>query len=91
MPLSERIIPDRHAQEGEFRMNDGGRPWQDDPARRAVRAALDNAGLTLKQASRALGRNDAYLQQYLNRGSRGNCRKLQGFALRRLQASRPTR
>jgi phage repressor protein C with HTH and peptisase S24 domain len=40
-----------------------------DTARMAVRRALDGAGLTLKQASRALGRNDAYLQQYLYRGS----------------------
>ena len=50
-------------------MNDGATVWQGDQARRAVRAALDAAGLTLKQASRALGRNDAYLQQYLYRGS----------------------
>ena len=40
-----------------------------DPARRAVRRAVDAAGLTLKEASRALGRNDAYLQQFLYRGS----------------------
>ena len=40
-----------------------------DPVRRTVRGALDAAGLTLKQASRALGRNDAYLQQFLYRGS----------------------
>lgn len=40
-----------------------------DPARREVRDAVDAAGLTLKQASRALGRNDAYLQQFLYRGS----------------------
>ena len=50
-------------------MNDGATVWQEDQARRAVRAALEAAGLTLKQASRALGRNDAYLQQYLYRGS----------------------
>ena len=47
-------------------MNDGATVWQEDQARRAVRAALEAAGLTLKQASRALGRNDAYLQQYLS-------------------------
>ena len=41
----------------------------DDPARLAVRAAVAAAGMTLKQASRALGRNDAYLQQYLYRGT----------------------
>ena len=40
-----------------------------DPVRRTVRGALDAARLTLKQASRALGRNDAYLQQFLYRGS----------------------
>ena len=40
-----------------------------DPARRAVRRAVDAAGLTLKEASRALGRNDAYLQQFLYRRS----------------------
>ena len=40
-----------------------------EPARLAVRDAVDAAGLTLKQASRALGRNDAYLQQFLYRGS----------------------
>ena len=41
----------------------------DDPARLAVRTAVAAAGMTLKQASRALGRNDAYLQQYLYRGT----------------------
>lgn len=41
----------------------------DDPARLAVCAAVAAAGMTLKQASRALGRNDAYLQQYLYRGT----------------------
>ena len=41
----------------------------EDPARFAVRAAVAAAGMTLKQASRALGRNDAYLQQYLYRGT----------------------
>ena len=40
-----------------------------DPARLAVRAAVATASMTLKQASRALGRNDAYLQQYLYRGT----------------------
>ena len=40
-----------------------------DRARKAIRQAIDMAGLTLKQASRLLGRNDAYLQQYLYRGS----------------------
>ena len=40
-----------------------------DPARQQIFAAITAAGLTLKQASRALGRNDAYLQQYLYRGS----------------------
>ena len=42
---------------------------QADAPRRAVAAALAKMGLTLKEASRALGRNDAYLQQYLYRGS----------------------
>ena len=50
-------------------MDDGATVWQGDQARRAVRAALEAAGLTMKQASRALGRNDAYLQQYLYRGT----------------------
>lgn len=40
-----------------------------DAPRRAVLSALTRAGMTLKQGSRALGRNDAYLQQYLYRGS----------------------
>lgn len=40
-----------------------------DAPRRAVLSALTRAGLTLKQGSRALGRNDAYLQQYLYRRS----------------------
>ena len=40
-----------------------------DAPRRAVLAALTQARLTLKQGSRALARNDAYLQQYLYRGS----------------------
>jgi len=46
-----------------------GRAANLDAPRRAVLAALARAGLTLKQGSRALGRNDAYLQQYLYRGS----------------------
>ena len=40
-----------------------------DAPRLAVATALQQAGFTLKEASRALGRNDAYLQQYLYRGS----------------------
>ena len=40
-----------------------------DAPRRALQTALAEAGLTLKQASRLIGRNDAYLQQYLFRGS----------------------
>jgi len=40
-----------------------------DAPRRAVLAALAQSGMTLKQASRSLGRNDAYLQQFLYRGS----------------------
>ena len=44
-------------------------PGRGDPARRAVGAAIAAAGMTLKQASKALGRNDAYLQQYLYRGT----------------------
>ncbi len=40
-----------------------------DLARRAVRRAFDAAELTLKEASRALVRNDAYLQQFLYRRS----------------------
>ena len=53
------------------RMTGGGRAGRkdSDPARLAVRAAVAAAGMTLKQASRALGRNDAYLQQYLYRGT----------------------
>ena len=49
----------------------GPRPAGDglDPVRLAVRDAVTAAGLTLKEASRALGRNDAYLQQFLYRGS----------------------
>ena len=34
-----------------------------------MRHAVDGAGLTIKPASQALGRNDAYLQQYLYCGS----------------------
>ena len=40
-----------------------------DRPRRQLRDALASAGLSLKQASRAIGRNDAYLQQFLFRGS----------------------
>jgi len=40
-----------------------------DAPRHAVLAALAARGLTLKEASRALGRNDAYLQQYVHRRS----------------------
>ena len=49
--------------------NEPGKPGGLDAPRRAVLAALTAAGMTLKQGSRALGRNDAYLQQYLYRGS----------------------
>ena len=40
-------------------------------AQQAVRKALTNAtpSVTLKQASRAIGMNDAYLQQFLERGT----------------------
>jgi hypothetical protein len=40
-------------------------------SRRALIAALaaSNPPITLKQASRAIGRNDAYLQQFLHRGT----------------------
>ena len=40
-----------------------------DPVREAVQQALASQGLSLKQASRALGRNDAYLHQFLYRRS----------------------
>lgn len=48
-----------------------GHAFTTDTARMALRTALANQTppLTLKQASRAIGRNDAYLHQYLNRGS----------------------
>ena len=44
---------------------------QQTPAQQAVRQALANATppVTLKQASRAIGMNDAYLQQFLERGT----------------------
>jgi len=51
------------------RGNNGDKPGRLDAPRRAVLSALADAGMTLKQGSRALGRNDAYLQQYLYRGS----------------------
>ena len=38
-----------------------------DAPRRRLRDALATAGLSLKEASRAIGRNDAYLQQFLYR------------------------
>ena len=42
-----------------------------DPGRRALIMALaaSDPPITLKQASRAIGRNDAYLQQFLYRGT----------------------
>lgn len=40
-----------------------------DATRQQVLDAVQSAGMTLKQISRALGRNDAYLQQYIFRGS----------------------
>ena len=40
-----------------------------DAPRRRLRDALTAAGLSLKEASRAIGRNDAYLQQFLYRKS----------------------
>ena len=50
---------------------DHGKTPLNDTARIALRSALMNQSppMTLKQASRAIGRNDAYLHQYLNRGS----------------------
>lgn len=49
--------------------NDSKKSELSDPARRQILAAITAAGLTLKEVSRALGRNDAYLQQFLYRGS----------------------
>ena len=51
--------------------HDSGSNLENDAARTALRTALMNQSpqMTLKQASRAIGRNDAYLHQYLNRGS----------------------
>ena len=40
-----------------------------DAPRRRLRDALATAGLSLQEASRAIGRNDAYLQQFLYRES----------------------
>ena len=65
MPTDDRVNSGQAARPGE----DLGGNLGGDPARRAVRAAVAAAGMTLKQASRALGRNDAYLQQYLYRGT----------------------
>ena len=39
-----------------------------DPPRRRLRDALWNNGTSLAEASLAIGRNKAYLQQYLARG-----------------------
>lgn len=39
-----------------------------DEARRYLEIALANAGVDLANASRAIGRNAAYLQQYIRRG-----------------------
>ena len=73
MPTDDRVNSGRTARPGgdlggNLGENLGGN-LGGDPARRAVRAAVAAAGMTLKQASRALGRNDAYLQQYLYRGT----------------------
>ena len=54
--------------DGDGRGSDRVRETLDAP-RMAVATALQHAGITLKEASRTLGRNDAYLQQYLYRGS----------------------
>ena len=40
-----------------------------DPVRERVRDGLHRCGLTLREASLALGRNVVYLHQFLNRGS----------------------
>ncbi len=40
-----------------------------DAQRQLLVSALETSGITMKQASRALGRNDAYLQQFIYRGS----------------------
>jgi len=49
-------------------MPDSGRGGLD-PVREAVQQALASRGLSMKHASRALGRNDAYLHQFLYRRS----------------------
>lgn len=46
----------------------GGQRVLDAP-RHALLAALQQHHMSMKEASRALGRNDAYLQQYIYRGS----------------------
>ena len=61
-------MPDRQDQTDRL-AGDGATTDGPDAPRRALQAALAAAGLTLKQASRLIGRNDAYLQQYLFRGS----------------------
>ena len=65
----------RHDQSKSGQSKDGDGKGSDrmretlDAPRMAVATALQQAGITLKEASRTLGRNDAYLQQYLYRGS----------------------
>ena len=65
----------RHNQSKSGQSKDGDGKGSDrmretlDAPRMAVATALQQAGITLKEASRTLGRNDAYLQQYLYRGS----------------------
>ena len=56
------------SKDGDGKGSDRMRETLDAP-RMAVATALQQAGITLKEASRTLGRNDAYLQQYLYRGS----------------------
>lgn len=44
-------------------------PILDDPVRKAVASALEDAGLDMSEVSLKLGRNHAYLQQFLKRGT----------------------
>jgi hypothetical protein len=40
-----------------------------DAVRNLIIAMLDEKGLSMKEASLAIGRNEAYVQQFINRGS----------------------
>ncbi len=54
---------------------------QDDPPRQALRLALAARRMDMKELSARLGKNDSYIQQYLNRGTPRNLAMADALAI----------